>query len=457
VASATATLTYSFAANNTPSSRLGTISVNGILFTVNQTGIIITFSPSAASAVTIAGAGATGSVALTLSVAGTPWTATSSAPWLAVYPTSGMANAVLTYTVAPNSSVAARSAYIAVNGNQLPVSQNGVPRSVLISPVSGTTQPGAGSGTITVVPIPSDYTGWTVTGAPAWLTLTFAGNSVMWVAAANNTGLNRLAILNVGGQTFTLIQTAIGATNPVVSGVTSAASYAVGSIAAGEIISIFGVVLGPNAPSGLLLTSNGTVATTNSQTQVLFDSIPAPIISAFATQISAQVPYGIATKVTTNLQVIYNGVSSAQVPLTVTGSAFGLFTHDSSGSGQGAVLNQDLSLNSPSNPAARGSVAVLYGTGEGQTDPAGSEGTISPLVPPWLVPVLPVSVTIGGQPATVDFVGEAPGEVSGLSQINVIVPASATTGVSVPVVVTFGTAGTNATSSSQTRVTIAVK
>ena len=449
-----ATLTYRFAANNTPSSRTGTIAVNGILFTVNQTGIVITFSPSA---MTIAGAGASGTVAMSLSVASTSWTATSSASWLTVYPTNGAGNAVLTYTVAPNSSVAGRSAYIAVNGTQFTIFQNGLPGSVLISPVSVTTQQGAGSGTITVTPIPSDYTGWTVTGAPGWLTLTFSENSVVWAAAANNTGLNRLAILNVGGQTFTLIQTAIGATNPVISGVTSAASYAVGSVAPGEIIAVFGVVLGPSAPSGLLLTSNGTVATTNSQTQVLFDGIPAPIISAFATQTSVQVPYGIANKATTILQVLYNGVSSAQVPLVVTGSAFGLFTHDSSGSGQGAVLNQDLSLNSFSNPAARGTVVVLYGTGEGQTNPTGSEGTISPLVPPWLVPVLPVSVTIGGQPAVVDFVGEAPGEVSGLSQINVTVPASAPSGVLVPVVVTFGTAGTNGISSSQAGVTIAVK
>jgi len=63
----------------------------------------------------------------------------------------------------------------------------------------------------------------------------------------------------------------------------------------------------------------------------------------------------------------------------------------------------------------------------------------------------PVSVTIGGQPATVGYQGAAPGLVAGVMQINAQVPASVTPGTAVPVTIGVGgTAGLNT-------VTMAVK
>ncbi len=449
-----ATLTYSFATNGTAATRTGVISVNGAQFTVSQIGIAITLSPLSA---TVVGTGAIGTFSLSLSVPGSQWTATSNASWLTVSPATGSGNATLTYTAAPNSSVLARSAYLSVNGTAgFLVTQTGLVGSVAISLSSATIQQNASSGTIAVTPTPSDYTGWTVTGAPSWLKLAFSGNTITWTAAANTTGLNRLATLDIGGETFSLIQTATGATNPLVSAVTNAASYGSGPIAPGEIVTLFGVLLGPVSPAGLLL-SNGKVSTENAQTQVFFDSIPAPIIGAFTTQTSVQVPYGITGKASTSLTVRYQGVSSVPVLMTVSDSAFGLFSSDASGRGQSAALNADLSLNRSSNPVARGSVIVLYGTGEGQTSPAGMEGTTSPLMPPWLSPEKLVSVKIDGQAAVVEFVGAAPGEISGLLQINVRVPQSVTPGISVPVLVTVGTPGVTSFSTSQAGSTIAVK
>jgi uncharacterized protein (TIGR03437 family) len=72
-------------------------------------------------------------------------------------------------------------------------------------------------------------------------------------------------------------------------------------------------------------------------------------------------------------------------------------------------------------------------TGEGQTQPTGVTGSVTavntsgsgPLTPQ---PLLLVAVTIGGQPATVSFYGEAPGLVAGVMQVNVIVPAAASSG-----------------------------
>ena len=83
-----------------------------------------------------------------------------------------------------------------------------------------------------------------------------------------------------------------------------------------------------------------------------------------------------------------------------------MFTQNASGSGPGAILNQDNSLNGPGNPAAKGSIVTVYMTGEGQTSPAGVTGAITTatLPPPQVTPapLLPVGVLINGQPAALD-------------------------------------------------------
>jgi uncharacterized protein (TIGR03437 family) len=118
-----------------------------------------------------------------------------------------------------------------------------------------------------------------------------------------------------------------------------------------------------------------------------------------------------------------------------------LFTVNSSGTGPGAILNSDLSPNTEANPAARGDIAVIYMTGEGQTSPGGVTGKVttiaSPPAPLTPAPLLPVSVTVGGQPANWTFAGEAPGFVSGVMQLNVKLPTNIAAGDQ-PIVVTIG-------------------
>ncbi len=152
-------------------------------------------------------------------------------------------------------------------------------------------------------------------------------------------------------------------------------------------------------------------------------------------------PYSVAGKATTQMVVRYNGVASPPVTIPVLAAAPGLFTNDASGKGQVAALNQDFSRNSKDNPVARGSIIVLYGTGEGQTDPTGADGRINNAVFPK--PALPVKVSIGGIEAPVAYFGAAPGLVSGLFQANVTVPQGVTPG-DVQVVVTVGGAASPA-------------
>jgi uncharacterized protein (TIGR03437 family) len=120
----------------------------------------------------------------------------------------------------------------------------------------------------------------------------------------------------------------------------------------------------------------------------------------------------------------------------VAASAPGIFTLNGTGRAGGAVLNQDNTLNTPDNPAPRDSVVVLWATGDGATDPRVADGTVNTSVFPK--PVLPVSVRVGGVPATVEYAGAAPSLVAGAMQINVRVPLDVVSGPKVPVVVVVG-------------------
>jgi len=235
---------------------------------------------------------------------------------------------------------------------------------------------------------------------------------------------------------------------PDVAAVVNAASYGK-AISPGQIVTIFGSNLGPSTLQGLALDSNGLVAASLAGAQVLFDGAPAPLVYVSANQLSAIVPYTAAVAPSTHVQVQYQGVRSDALEVPVVEAAPGIFTNDASGTGQGAILNQDGSRNSAANPAARGSVISIYMTGEGQTDPPGFDGKVAgPVLP---APLSSVAVLIGGLPATLRYAGAAPGEVAGVMQVNAQVPQEVAPGSAVSVVVTAGSA------SSQTGVTLAVK
>ena len=112
------------------------------------------------------------------------------------------------------------------------------------------------------------------------------------------------------------------------------------------------------------------------------------------------------------------------------------------------TANPDGTANTAANPVKIGGYISLYATGEGQTSPSGTDGKIASIQLPH--PILPVSVTIDGQPARVTYRGAAPGEVAGVMQVNVQIPSGVQAGGYVSVVLHVGNI------SSQDGVTIAV-
>jgi uncharacterized protein (TIGR03437 family) len=223
---------------------------------------------------------------------------------------------------------------------------------------------------------------------------------------------------------------------PVPAVISSAASGLPGAVAPGEIITIKGGNLGP--AEGIQTSfAGGFVQSLLAGTQVTFDNIVAPLLYVSATQINAVVPYAVAGRSSTRMVVSYRRGSSSAISLTVAEAAPGLFLIDSNA--QGAVVNEDGSVNGPDAPAVKGRPVVMFGTGEGATNPFGTDGKIIPAELSELKrPVLPVKVTIGGVPAEVQYAGSAPGMVSGAMQLNVVVPEDAPSGSAVPIVITVG-------------------
>jgi uncharacterized protein (TIGR03437 family) len=409
---------------------------------------------------------------------------TSGSNWLSVTPSSASTQVTLSVTVNPGSLAGGTyngNIRITPNGGtvvNIPVTLTVQSLTVSASPTTLTFNYRAGDPAPTAQTLSvSGGTGLTFSATAAstgnWLQVTPATGTA---PATLNVTIDPTTLTSTGAQTGTITVAGTGSTTgsttvnvtinvtaplPTIAGVTNGASFAAAStISAGEVISLFGTNIGPSTPVGLtssVLDPNGNVPKTLGGVQVLVGGYPAAMIYASGTQVSAVVPYEIASpvfRVSPNVQVKYLGQTSNGVPVTQVTSAPGLFTANSSGAGPGAILNQNSTLNAPANPANKGDTVVIYMTGEGQTNPQGVTGKVTtvnpagnPLTPQ---PLLPVAVLIDGQPAKVAFYGEAPGIVSGVMQVNVQIPANARSG-DLPITVQVGS------NISQTGVTVSVK
>ena len=218
-----------------------------------------------------------------------------------------------------------------------------------------------------------------------------------------------LYVMDAGNNRVRLLTPATS--KPQISGlqVVSSASFIAGAISPNEIVSLFGTF----DPSSL---------------QVQIGGQPATLFYVGTTQINALVPNTLSVGSSVSVAILQNGAATQNVVVNTASAAPALYTATEAGTGQAAALNQDGSVNSAASPCASGDVIQLLGTGFGL-------GT--------------VAVTIGGQTATVQSAGEAPGS-PGLMEISASVPAGLTPG-NAAVQVSIGPM------SSQGGVTIAVK
>lgn len=222
----------------------------------------------------------------------------------------------------------------------------------------------------------------------------------------------------------------------VITTVANAASYQQDAVSPGELVAIFGSNLASPTPAGLTLDSAGLVSTRLAQTRVLFDGVAVPLIYVSDTQVNAIVPFGL-TADATQVSVEYQGLSSDPLTLAVAPATPGVFAADGSGSGAGAIVNQDGTINSTQHPAPPGSVVTLYATGAGLMSPLGPDGSV---VTADALPQAstPVTASVGGAAAEVLYAGGSPGLVQGVLQVNLRIPDEAPAGDAVALVLRAG-------------------
>jgi uncharacterized protein (TIGR03437 family) len=230
-----------------------------------------------------------------------------------------------------------------------------------------------------------------------------------------------------------------------IKSVANGASNLTGSLAPGEVVVLYGSGLGPDKL--VEYSGTGTRPTSLAGTTVYFNGMPAPVFYTSSTQVGAIVPYGVSGS-SVQATVVYNNGSSTAVAAPLASTAPGLFTLDSTGSGQALAVNAtDNSLNTTAKPANSGDYVVLYATGLGQTNPPGSDGVLAAV--PLPLPVASVTATIGGKEATVSYAGGAQGIVSGVMQVNLRIPSGLTAGAAEVILTSGGV-------KSQSGVTVAV-
>jgi uncharacterized protein (TIGR03437 family) len=204
-------------------------------------------------------------------------------------------------------------------------------------------------------------------------------------------------------------------------GVINSASY-IGRLAPGALGTVFGKDLG-GPESGILAEftgrSNDRLPTNIAGIRVLvhdaFGSLlgEAPLLYLDDQQINFQMPFEVAGMSRVRIVVDNNGARSEPEGVQLTPSAPGIFTYDGV---RAIATNQDGSLNSPTNPAARRDVMTVYMTGQGPVAPNWPTGKAASAVPLILAPTEAHAV-VGGVEGKIEFLGLAPGMV-GVLQMN---------------------------------------
>lgn len=232
--------------------------------------------------------------------------------------------------------------------------------------------------------------------------------------------------------------TSNGGQAPVISegGIVSTSSFAAGvPLSPGGMAALFGSRLADGSASAATL----PLPTQLGVTRVSIAGRPVPLFFAgdltTFSQINGILPYGLTPNIAHQLSLRRAG-QLAFSEILLTEAQPGLFSVAQSGAGQGVIVHglNPLLIADRGNPVGRGEVVVIYCEGLGPVDPAIEAGQQTPDSPLRRVS-LPLRVTIGGQEAVVQFAGLTPG-LSGLYQINAVVPDSASTGDAVPVAIT---------------------
>ncbi len=254
------------------------------------------------------------------------------------------------------------------------------------------------------------------------LALSFQGNGVV-VDASNGFGFSPLAVAQDSSGALLILDNA----NRIVihfqglAGLNAANSLPFRALAPGAIASLY-----PRGGTFASVTENFRalpLPRALADTEVHINGQPAPLFYVSPTQINFMVPTSAPVSGTVELEIVRKStgqvVAGGSLPMDRASPA--LFTVSGTGGGQVAALNQDNTVNSEENPAARGSIIQLFGTGQGVVPGAPPDGEApSGQIQTDVKPRVIVNTGFVDE-ADVVFSGLAPGLV-GVWQINVRIP-----------------------------------
>jgi uncharacterized protein (TIGR03437 family) len=261
--------------------------------------------------------------------------------------------------------------------------------------------------------------------------------------------LGTVTVSGVGqatGTTNISVSLTVTAPVPSVGLITNGASFVTGPVAPGEMISIFGTAASPIGPSTAVQLNDincptpcTTVPTSMGGVQVIFQpgGIAAPLTYVSGTQINCIVPYEMLGNTSGQVQVKYLGQASNAMIVQYTPTQPGIFTALGTGTGLASVQQYDeqgvyQGQNSSSNPAKAGWYLTLYVTGEGIIPSPAVTGKVT--IGANVLPLLgPPKLLIDNLPSTITYFAEAASFVSGLMQVNAIVPGGVHSGQAVPI------------------------
>jgi uncharacterized protein (TIGR03437 family) len=222
--------------------------------------------------------------------------------------------------------------------------------------------------------------------------------------------------------------TAITATTPVITPgrVVNGASY-LGTIAPGSLATVYGNNL---ADGTHLVTTgaNGSFPTSVANVTVSVNGLNTPLTYVSATQINFQVPWETAPGTAVNVKVTRNGVDSNIEPITIAATASpSVFLSEFT---NGVAWVTGAGCETTECVVKPSGVYQLWGNGFGpknsaQQDgvPAVYQGSLTPLEVPGSASSC--QLTVGGQTATVNYCGAAPGEI--IDQLNFTYPGGVST------------------------------
>jgi len=308
------------------------------------------------------------------------------------------------------------------------IDQWGVP--VSGTPITWTVNQGGGS--ISTDPAETDSETEAVPGVPGFGFAT---------AACGSTPGPQEFMATVGGMQVLFDGTA--RLNPTISpnSAVNAASYQVGQgVAPGSYIALFGT--GLSDTTDVFTTPYLPLAI--DYVSVSFDapsanlSLPGLISYVSPGQVNVQVPWELQGQSSALIKVSIEDSQGSVYTLPLAAYSPAFFDAIDATTNDTLIVAEDSSGNriSSANPATRGQVVQLYANGLGPVSNQPADGALTPVSPAAPTTTQP-TITIGGQPAAVQFSGLAPNLI-GVYELTVTVPTNISTGIQQAIVTING-------------------